>query len=154
MSKTRSDKPTVIKKYANRRLYDTGRSSYVTLDDLCIMVKEGREFVVYDAKSGEDLTRSVLLQIIVAVGFAVSALVVSVLLGKTGRRITGAAREAAQRGIEAGKEQLEQIRTKAARQVGDLGVGHHRGPLELERAELLVQLLLVQGHVHGRGLHL
>lgn len=65
MTKTRSDKPTVIKKYANRRLYDTGRSSYVTLDDLCIMVKEGRDFVVYDAKSGEDLTRAVLTQIIV-----------------------------------------------------------------------------------------
>jgi polyhydroxyalkanoate synthesis repressor PhaR len=59
------DKPTVIKKYANRRLYDTGRSSYVTLDDLCIMVKEQREFVVYDAKTGEDLTRSVMTQIIV-----------------------------------------------------------------------------------------
>lgn len=65
MTKSRSDKPTVIKKYANRRLYDTGRSSYVTLDDLCTMVKEGRDFVVYDAKSGEDLTRSVLTQIIV-----------------------------------------------------------------------------------------
>ncbi len=59
------DKPIVIKKYANRRLYDTGRSSYVTLDDLCQMVKEGYDFVVYDAKSGEDLTRSVLTQIIV-----------------------------------------------------------------------------------------
>lgn len=59
------DKPTVIKKYANRRLYDTGRSSYVTLDDLCEMVKEGHDFVVYDAKTGEDLTRSVLTQIIV-----------------------------------------------------------------------------------------
>ncbi len=57
--------PTVIKKYANRRLYDTGRSSYVTLDDLCEMIKEGHDFVVYDAKSGEDLTRSVLTQIIV-----------------------------------------------------------------------------------------
>jgi len=65
VTKERSDKPTVIKKYANRRLYDTGRSSYVTLDDLCTMVKEGRDFVVYDAKSGEDLTRSVLTQIIV-----------------------------------------------------------------------------------------
>lgn len=64
-AKPKSDKPTVIKKYANRRLYDTGRSSYVTLDDLCIMVKEGRDFVVYDAKSGDDLTRSVLTQIIV-----------------------------------------------------------------------------------------
>lgn len=64
-AKPKQDKPTVIKKYANRRLYDTGRSSYVTLDDLCTMVKEGRDFVVYDAKSGEDLTRSVLTQIIV-----------------------------------------------------------------------------------------
>jgi polyhydroxyalkanoate synthesis repressor PhaR len=55
--------PTVIKKYANRRLYDTGRSSYVTLDDLCEMTREGYEFVVYDAKTGEDITRSVLAQI-------------------------------------------------------------------------------------------
>lgn len=66
MAKTRpgKDEPTVIKKYANRRLYDTGRSSYVTLDDLCEMVQEGHEFVVIDAKSGEDLTRGVLTQII------------------------------------------------------------------------------------------
>lgn len=55
--------PTVIKKYANRRLYDTGRSSYVTLDDLCEMIRDGYDFVVYDAKSGEDITRSVLAQI-------------------------------------------------------------------------------------------
>lgn len=64
-SKKKNDEPTIIKKYANRRLYDTGRSSYVTLDDLCIMVKEGHDFVVYDAKSGDDLTRQVLTQIIV-----------------------------------------------------------------------------------------
>lgn len=64
-TKKGGDEPTVIKKYANRRLYDTGRSSYVTLDDLCQMIKEGYEFVVYDAKSGEDLTRQVLTQIIV-----------------------------------------------------------------------------------------
>ncbi len=54
-----------IKKYANRRLYNTATSSYVTLDHLAQMVKEGTEFNVYDAKSGEDLTRSVLTQIIV-----------------------------------------------------------------------------------------
>jgi len=67
MAKTKRgpNDPTIIKKYANRRLYDTGRSSYVTLDDLCEMVKEGHDFVVQDAKSGEDLTRSVLTQIIV-----------------------------------------------------------------------------------------
>lgn len=63
-AKTKSASPTVIKKYANRRLYDTGRSSYVTLDDLAEMVQEGHEFVVKDAKSGEDITRTVLAQII------------------------------------------------------------------------------------------
>jgi polyhydroxyalkanoate synthesis repressor PhaR len=56
--------PTVIKKYANRRLYHTGTSSYVTLEDLALLVRNGEEFVVYDAKSGEDITRSVLAQII------------------------------------------------------------------------------------------
>jgi len=57
--------PVTIKKYANRRLYNTATSSYVTLDHLCQMVKDGTDFVVYDAKSGEDITRSVLTQIIV-----------------------------------------------------------------------------------------
>ncbi|NIX75108.1 polyhydroxyalkanoate synthesis repressor PhaR [Microvirga terricola] len=56
--------PTIIKKYANRRLYHTGTSTYVTLEDLAGMVREGEDFVVYDAKSGEDITRSVLTQII------------------------------------------------------------------------------------------
>jgi polyhydroxyalkanoate synthesis repressor PhaR len=57
--------PIVIKKYANRRLYNTATSSYVTLDDLSKMVKAGNEFVVHDAKTGDDLTRAVLTQIIV-----------------------------------------------------------------------------------------
>jgi polyhydroxyalkanoate synthesis repressor PhaR len=57
--------PITIKKYANRRLYNTATSSYVTLDHLCQMVKEGVDFVVYDAKSGDDITRPVLTQIIV-----------------------------------------------------------------------------------------
>ncbi|MGN6154922.1 MAG: polyhydroxyalkanoate synthesis repressor PhaR [Sphingomicrobium sp.] len=55
----------VIKKYANRRLYDTESSSYITLDRLSEMVREGREFEVVDAKTGEDITRQVLTQIIV-----------------------------------------------------------------------------------------
>jgi polyhydroxyalkanoate synthesis repressor PhaR len=54
----------VIKKYANRRLYNTSTSTYVTLDDLSTMVKSGTDFLVYDAKTGEDITRSVLTQII------------------------------------------------------------------------------------------
>jgi polyhydroxyalkanoate synthesis repressor PhaR len=56
--------PTTIKKYANRRLYNTGTSTYVTLDDLAEMVKNGEDFRVVDAKSGEEITRSVLTQII------------------------------------------------------------------------------------------
>ena len=58
------DEPIIIKKYANRRLYNTAKSSYVTLDHLAEMVREGQDFVVRDAKTGEDITRSVLTQII------------------------------------------------------------------------------------------
>ena len=61
---TKSDEPVIIKKYANRRLYNTGTSTYVTLEDLAAMVKAGEDFVVYDAKTGDDITRSVLTQII------------------------------------------------------------------------------------------
>jgi polyhydroxyalkanoate synthesis repressor PhaR len=62
---TPSDKkPVIVKKYANRRLYNTATSSYVTLDDLAKLIKQGGDFVAYDAKTGEDITRSVLTQII------------------------------------------------------------------------------------------
>src|SRR5215211_3240964 len=60
----KSDEPITIKKYANRRLYNTGTSTYVTLEDLATMVKKGEDFLVHDAKTGEDITRSVLTQII------------------------------------------------------------------------------------------
>ncbi len=60
----KSEEPVTIKKYANRRLYNTGTSTYVTLEDLSVMVKAGEDFVVFDAKTGEDITRSVLAQII------------------------------------------------------------------------------------------
>ena len=59
-----SDDVVIIKKYANRRLYNTASSSYVTLDDLALMVKDGVDFIVLDAKSGENITRQVLTQII------------------------------------------------------------------------------------------
>src|SRR5690349_22134439 len=70
MSTPNSDKPSdhrpvVVKKAANRRHYNTGTSSYVTLDDLAKLIKEGGDFVACDAKTGEDITRSVLTQIIV-----------------------------------------------------------------------------------------
>ncbi len=63
-AKDGKDEATVIKKYANRRLYDTGRSSYVTLEDLSEMIQEGHNFIVLEAKTGKDITRSVLTQII------------------------------------------------------------------------------------------
>ena len=64
MSEDKVQEPVIIKKYANRRLYNTQTSSYVTLDHLATMVKEGTEFEVRDARTGEDITRSVLTQII------------------------------------------------------------------------------------------
>jgi len=66
MARTRPDdtEPVVIKKYANRRLYNTRKSAYVTLEDLAVMVRDGTDFVVRDAKSSEDITRAVLTQII------------------------------------------------------------------------------------------
>lgn len=60
----RAEQGAVVKKYANRRLYNTATSSYVTLDELSHMVRRGENFVVFDAKSGDDITRSVLTQII------------------------------------------------------------------------------------------
>ncbi len=60
----RDSAPVVVKKYANRRLYDTESSAYITLDDLAEMVRGNRDFVVYDARTGDDITRPVLTQII------------------------------------------------------------------------------------------
>jgi polyhydroxyalkanoate synthesis repressor PhaR len=60
----RPEEPIVIRKYPNRRLCDTGTGADVILEDLADMVRQGEDFVVYDAKSGEDITRSVLTQII------------------------------------------------------------------------------------------
>jgi polyhydroxyalkanoate synthesis repressor PhaR len=60
-----ASQPVIVKKYANRRLYNTESSSYITLDNLADMVRAGRDFVVYDARTGDDITRGVLTQIIV-----------------------------------------------------------------------------------------
>jgi polyhydroxyalkanoate synthesis repressor PhaR len=64
MAQAGKSDPIIVKKYANRRLYNTATSKYVTLDDLAQMVKAGDDFAVVDAKSGDDITRSVLTQII------------------------------------------------------------------------------------------
>ncbi len=60
-----SNQPVIVKKYANRRLYNTESSSYITLENLAEMVRKDRDFIVYDAKTGDDITRTVLTQIIV-----------------------------------------------------------------------------------------
>jgi len=60
-----SAQPVIVKKYANRRLYNTESSSYITLDNLAEMVRKDRDFIVFDAKTGDDITRTVLTQIIV-----------------------------------------------------------------------------------------
>jgi len=57
------DQPTIIKKYANRWLYNTRSRCYVTLEDLAAMRKDGEDFLVYDAKTGNDITRSVMAQV-------------------------------------------------------------------------------------------
>ena len=59
------DDTVIIKKYANRRLYNMNDSQYIILEDLAKMIRQGKDFVVYDAKSGDDITRSILTQIIV-----------------------------------------------------------------------------------------
>ena len=64
MNEKPAGEPVIIKKYANRRLYNTATSAYVTLEDLADMVKQGVDFIVHDAKTGEEITRSVLTQII------------------------------------------------------------------------------------------
>jgi polyhydroxyalkanoate synthesis repressor PhaR len=64
MATQRNTGPALIKKYANRRLYNTETSCYITLEDLYVMIKHGEDFVVHDAKTDEDLTRTVLTQII------------------------------------------------------------------------------------------
>lgn len=61
---TNKIEPIVIKKYANRRLYNTNTSAYVTLDDVCNMIKKGDEVIIFDAKNGDDITHSVFTQII------------------------------------------------------------------------------------------
>jgi len=58
------DRPIIIEKYANRRRYNTGTYTFVTLDELAAMVKRGKKFLVYEAKTGADITRSVLAQIV------------------------------------------------------------------------------------------
>lgn len=110
--------PKIIKRYANRKLYDTERSSYVTLDDISVMIKAGEEVQVVDNKSGEDLTSVTLAQIIFEAEKRNSAMPLSLLrtlIRDGGDAIGGFARE-----------QVEKVQTQAQRIKTDLEAGVDR----------------------------
>jgi polyhydroxyalkanoate synthesis repressor PhaR len=119
--------PLVIKKYANRRLYNTESSSYITLDILADMVRAGRDFVVYDAKTGDDITRSVLTQIIVDEENKGRALLptgfLRQLIGLYGEGFQGLLPGYLEQAMTSFAEQQQQIRRAMQQTVGTLFPG-------------------------------
>lgn len=123
-TKTNEKPPVVVKKYANRRLYNTESSCYITLDNLADMVRLGRDFVVYDAKSGDDITRAVLTQIIVeeegkgqnllATGF------LRQLIGLYGGSMQGLVPQYLEHAMTSFAQQQEQMRTAMQKSVGGM----------------------------------
>jgi polyhydroxyalkanoate synthesis repressor PhaR len=117
--------PVVVKKYANRRLYNTESSSYITLDNLGDMVRAGRDFVVYDAKSGDDITRGVLTQIIVEEeGKSGQNLLPTTflrqLIGFYGGSMQGLVPKYLEHAMTSFAEQQEQMRTAMQKTMGNL----------------------------------
>lgn len=123
-SKAADRPPVVVKKYANRRLYNTESSSYITLENLAEMVRQGRHFVVYDAKTGEDITRSVLTQIIVEEEGKGSAMLptgfLRQLIGFYGDSMQGLVPNYLEKAMEAFAQQQEQVRATVQHTVGNL----------------------------------
>ncbi len=115
--------PVVVKKYANRRLYNTESSTYITLDSLAEMVREGRDFVVYDAKTGEDITRSVLTQIIVEEEGKGTAMLptgfLRQLIGFYGNSLQGLVPGYLEQAMESFASQQEQMRTAMQATMGN-----------------------------------
>ncbi len=119
--------PLVVKKYANRRLYNTESSSYITLDTLADMVRAGRDFVVYDAKTGDDITRSVLTQIIVDEENKGRALLptgfLRQLIGLYGEGLQGLLPNYLEQAMTSFAEQQQQMRRAMQQTVGTLFPG-------------------------------
>jgi polyhydroxyalkanoate synthesis repressor PhaR len=119
-----SQPPVVVKKYANRRLYNTETSSYITLDTLAELIREGRDFVVYDAKTGDDLTRSVLTQIIVEEEGKGRNLLPTTflrqLIGFYGDQMQSLVPRFLEQSMTAFAEQQEQIRAAMQKTMGNL----------------------------------
>jgi polyhydroxyalkanoate synthesis repressor PhaR len=116
--------PVVVKKYANRRLYNTESSSYITLDNLAEMVRLGRDFVVYDAKTGEDITRGVLTQIIVEEEGKGRSLLPTAflrqLIGFYGDQMQSLVPRFLEQAMSALTQQQEQMRTAMQKTMGNL----------------------------------
>jgi polyhydroxyalkanoate synthesis repressor PhaR len=115
--------PVVVKKYANRRLYNTESSSYITLDNLAEMVRQGRDFVVYDAKTGEDITRGVLTQIIVEEEGKGKAMLPTAflrqLIGFYGDSVQGLVPRYLEQALAAFGHQQEQMRAAMQKSMGN-----------------------------------
>src|SRR5689334_6684487 len=126
--------PVVVKKYANRRLYNTESSSYITLDNLADMVRQGRDFVVYDAKSGEDITRSVLTQIIVEEEGKGHNLLPTTflrhLIGFYGDQMQNVVPRFLDQAMGALAQQQEQVRTTMQKTMGSIGTMFPFGNME------------------------
>ena len=124
-AKAAAPPPVVVKKYANRRLYNTESSSYITLDNLAEMVRQGRDFVVYDAKSGDDITRGVLTQIIVEEENKGRAMLptnfLRQLIGFYGDQMQGVVPRYLEQAMTAFTEQQEQMRSAMQKTMGSMG---------------------------------
>jgi polyhydroxyalkanoate synthesis repressor PhaR len=132
--KTGEKPPVVVKKYANRRLYNTESSSYITLDNLADMVRQGRDFVVYDAKTGEDITRSVLTQIIVEEEGKGRALLPTAflrqLIGFYGDQMQSLVPRFLEQALGAFAQQQEQVRATMQKTMGSMGTLFPFGNME------------------------
>ena len=126
--------PVVVKKYANRRLYNTESSSYITLDNLAEMVRQGRDFVVYDAKTGEDITRGVLTQIIVEEEGKGHNLLPTTflrhLIGFYGDQMQTVVPRFLDQAMGALAQQQEQVRTAMQKTMGSIGTMFPFGNME------------------------
>ena len=126
--------PVVVKKYANRRLYNTESSSYITLDNLAEMVRQGRDFVVYDAKTGEDITRGVLTQIIVEEEGKGRALLPTAflrqLIGFYGDQMQSLVPRFLEQAMGALAQQQEQMRAAMQKTMGSIGTMFPFGNME------------------------
>ena len=131
---SKTPNPITIKKYANRRLYNTGTSTYVTLEDLAAMVKTGEDFVVYDAKTSEDITRSVLTQIIVEEEGKGRALLPTAflrqLIGFYGDQMQSLVPRFLEQALGAFAQQQEQVRATMQKTMGSMGTLFPFGNME------------------------